>query len=383
MSFTLNETQRIMKNMVEQFAQKELEPTAEERDQNATFSREIFNKLGTQMLTGLLISQDLGGSGLDMVSYTVVIEALSKVCAATAITLENHSTLGTLPIFKYGTPEQKEKFVRPLAAGAKLGAFAVTEANAGSDISAIETTAVLQGDEYLINGKKMFIINGGEADILTVAVATDKDKGVDGLSLLIVEKGTPGFSVGVREDTMGLRAANISELIFENCKVPKDNLLGTEGGAKSIIEDIWNLNRIGIGAQAIGIAQAAMDASIEYSKTRVQFGQPIANFIANFQAIQWMIANMAINLEASRMLVRRAAFFNDSDEEVELAASIAKVFASESAMETAIKAIQVHGGIGYTTEYPIERYFRDAKATEIYGGTSEIQRSIISKKLLR
>jgi butyryl-CoA dehydrogenase len=379
MSFTLNETQRIMKNMVEQFAQKELEPTAEERDQNATFSREIFNKLSTQMLTGLLISQDLGGSGLDMVSYTVVIEALSKVCAATAITLENHSTLGTLPIFKYGTPEQKEKFVRPLAAGAKLGAFAVTEANAGSDISAIETTAVLQGDEYLINGKKMFIINGGEADILTVAVATDKDKGVDGLSLLIVEKGTPGFSVGVREDTMGLRAANISELIFENCRVPKDNLLGTEGGAKSIIEDIWILNRIGIGAQAIGIAQAAMDASIEYSKTRVQFGQPIANF----QAIQWMIANMAINLEASRMLVRRAAFFNDSDEEVELAASIAKVFASESAMETAIKAIQVHGGIGYTTEYPIERYFRDAKATEIYGGTSEIQRSIISKKLLR
>ncbi|WP_455393285.1 acyl-CoA dehydrogenase family protein [[Eubacterium] cellulosolvens] len=379
MSFTLTETQRIMKNMVEQFSQKELAPTAEERDQNAVFSREIFNKLGTQMLTGLLIPQELGGSGLDMLSYTIVIEVLSRFCAATAITLENHSTLGTYPINKYGTPEQKEKFVRPLAAGSKLGALAVTEANAGSDISAIETSAVLDGDAYIINGKKMFIINGGEADIITVAASTDKEKGIDGLSLFIVEKDTPGFSVGVREDTMGLRAANISELIFENCRVPKENLLGPENGANPIIKDIWNLNRIGIGAQAIGIAQAALDASIEYSKTRVQFGQPIANF----QAIQWMIANMAINLEASRMLVRRAAFLKDSDEEIDVAAAIAKVFASESSMETAIKAIQVHGGIGYTTEYPLERYFRDAKATEIYGGTSEIQRSIISKKLLR
>lgn len=378
MSFTLTETQRIMKNMVDEFSKKELEETAEERDQNAVFSREIFTKLGTQMLTGLLIPQEFGGAGLDMLSYTIVIEALAKVCASTAITLENHSTLGTYPIFKYGTSEQKEKFIKPLASGAKLGAFAVTEANAGSDISAIETTAVLDGDDYVINGKKMFIINGGEADIVTVAAFTDKEKGVSGLSLFIVENGTPGFSTGVREETMGLRAANISELIFENCRVPKENLLGTEGGAKTIIEDIWNLNRIGIGAQAVGIAQAALDASIEYSKTRVQFGQPIANF----QAIQWMIANMAINLEASRMLVRRAAFLKDSDEEIEVAASIAKVFASESAMETAIKAIQVHGGIGYTTEYPLERYFRDAKATEIYGGTSEIQRSLISKKIL-
>ena len=378
MSFTLTETQRIMKNMVDEFSKKELEETAEERDQNAVFSREIFTKLGTQMLTGLLIPQEFGGAGLDMLSYTIVIEALAKVCASTAITLENNSTLGTYPIFKYGTSEQKEKFIKPLASGAKLGAFAVTEANAGSDISAIETTAVLDGDDYVINGKKMFIINGGEADIVTVAAFTDKEKGVSGLSLFIVENGTPGFSTGVREETMGLRAANISELIFENCRVPKENLLGTEGGAKTIIEDIWNLNRIGIGAQAVGIAQAALDASIEYSKTRVQFGQPIANF----QAIQWMIANMAINLEASRMLVRRAAFLKDSDEEIEVAASIAKVFASESAMETAIKAIQVHGGIGYTTEYPLERYFRDAKATEIYGGTSEIQRSFISKKIL-
>jgi alkylation response protein AidB-like acyl-CoA dehydrogenase len=378
MSFELTETQRIMKNMVDEFAKKELEPTAEERDQNAQFSKEIFNKLSQQMLTGLLIPQDYSGSGLDMLSYTIVIEALSKVCASTAITLEVHSTLGTYPINKYGTPEQKEKFVKPLAAGAKLGAYAVTEPNAGSDIGAIETTAALDGEQYVLNGKKMFIINGGEADIVTVAASTDKEKGINGLSLFIVEKGTPGFSIGVREDTMGLRATNISELIFENCRVPKENLLGAESDGNKITQDAWGVNRIGIAAQAVGIAQAAYDASIEYSKTRVQFGQTISNF----QAIQWMIANMAINLEASRLLVRQAAYQKDADQDFLKAASIAKVFASESTMETAIKAIQVHGGIGYTTEYPIERYFRDAKATEIYGGTSEIQRDLISKKIL-
>jgi butyryl-CoA dehydrogenase len=378
MSFALTETQRIMKNMVDEFAKKELEPTAEERDQAGTFSREIFNKLGTQMLTGMIVPQDIGGAGLDMMSYTIVIEALSKICASTAITLENHTTLGTYPIIKYGTPEQKEKFAKPLAAGSKLGAFAVTEANAGSDISAIETTAVLDGNDYVINGKKMFIINGGEADIITIAATMDKEKGADGLSMFIVEKETSGFSVGVREETMGLRAANIAELIFDNCRVPKENLLGDEFSGKNIIEDAWTLNRIGIASQAVGIAQAALDASIEYSKTRVQFGKTISSF----QAIQWMIANMAINLDASRMLVRRAAFLKDSNEDFDVAASIAKVFASESAMETAIKAIQVHGGIGYTTEYPLERFFRDAKATEIYGGTSEIQRALISKKLL-
>jgi butyryl-CoA dehydrogenase len=242
----------------------------------------------------------------------------------------------------------------------------------------METTATKEGEFYILNGKKMFIINGGEAEIITVAAYTDKEKGLDGISLFVVEKDTPGLSIGVREDTMGLRATNISELIFDNCKVPQDNLLGSEGNANKIIQDVWNLNRIGIAAQAVGIAQIAYEASIEYSKTRVQFGKTLSNF----QAIQWMLANMAINLEASRLLVRQAASLKDSNEDFTTAASIAKVFASESAMETAIKAIQVHGGIGYTTEYPIERYFRDAKATEIYGGTSEIQRSLISKKVL-
>jgi acyl-CoA dehydrogenase len=378
MSFMLTETQRIMKNMVDEFAVKELEPTAEERDQNSQFSREIFNKLGTQMLTGMLIPQEHGGSGLDLVSYTIVIEALARVCASTAITLEVHSSLGTYPIFKYGNDDQKERFVKALASGAKLGAFAVTEANAGSDIEAIETTAVTDGEDYVLNGKKMFIINGGEADVVTVAAYTNKENGLNGLSLFIVEKGTPGFSVGVREETMGLRSTNVSELIFENCRVPKENLLGGEGTANKIIQDAWNLNRIGIAAQAVGIAQIAYEASIEYSKTRVQFGKTLSNF----QAIQWMVANMAINLDASRLLVQRAAALHDNDQDFSLAASIAKVFSSESAMETVIKAIQVHGGIGYTTEYPIERYFRDAKATEIYGGTSEIQRSNISKKIL-
>ncbi len=378
MDFTLNEMQRIMRNMVEEFAKKELEPTAEERDQNAQFSREIFNKLGTQMLTGMLIPQEFGGAGLDMVSYVIVIETLSKYCASTAITLEVHSTLGTYPIYKYGTTEQRERFVKPLVAGVKLGAFAVTEANAGSDTSAIETTATLDGNDYVLNGKKMFIINGGEADIITVAAYTDKEKGINGISLFIVEKDTPGFSIGVREETMGLRAANISELIFENCRIPKENLLGSEGDGYKIIQDAWNLNRIGIASQAVGIAQIAHEASIDYSKTRVQFGKTISNF----QAIQWMLANMAITLDASRLLVYRAAAERDNNQDFSKSASIAKVFASESAMETAIKAIQVHGGIGYTTEYPIERYFRDAKATEIYGGTSEIQRSLISKNIL-
>ncbi len=378
MNFALNETQRIMKNMVEEFAKKEIEPTVETRDSESIFSREIFDKLGTQMLTGMLIPQEFGGSGLDTVSYSIIIETLAKVCASTAITLEVHSTLGTYPVNKFGTDEQKQKFVKPLAAGTKLGCFAVTEANAGSDISAIETTAAHEGNDYVITGKKMFVINGGESDIITVAASTDKEKGLNGISLFIIEKDTPGFSVGVREETMGIRSANIAELIFEDCRIPKENLLGSEGQGYTIIQDAWNLNRIGIGAQAVGITQAALDASIEYAKTRVQFDQTISNF----QAIQWMLANIAINLEASRLLVHSAASKRDLNENFSLAASIAKIFASESAMETAIKAIQVHGGIGYTTEYPIERYFRDAKATEIYGGTSEIQRSFISKKIL-
>ncbi len=378
MDFKPNQTQQLTKNMVSEFAQKNIAPVAEKLDHESIFPKDILDKLAQLRLLGLLIPQKYGGTEVDTITYSIVIEEISKVCASLGIIIDVHSTLGTYPILQFGTEEQREKYVVPLAAGQKLGAFAVTEPNAGSDISNLETTAKLEGDEYVLNGHKIFIINGGKADLITVAASTDKEQGLKGISLFIVEKDTPGFSVGQKENTMGLRAADISELKFQDCKIPKENLLGKKGEGFDIINSAWNMNRIGIASQAVGILQACLDAAVEYANTRVQFGRTISKF----QAIQWMIADMCVNLEAARLLQRKAAFLRDSNEDFATAASIAKLHASEMAMQAAINTIQIHGGIGYTKEYPVERYYRDAKATEIYGGTSEIQRSVVAKNLL-
>lgn len=378
MDFKLNQTQQLTKNMVGEFAQKNIVPVAEKLDHESIFPKDILDKLAQLRLLGLLIPQKYGGTEVDTITYSIVIEEISKVCASLGIIIDVHSTLGTYPILQFGTEEQREKYVAPLAAGQKLGAFAVTEPNAGSDISSLETTAKLEGDEYVLNGHKIFIINGGKADLITVAASTDKELGLKGISLFVVEKDTPGFSVGQKENTMGLRAVDISELKFEDCKIPKENLIGKEGEGYNMINSAWNMNRIGIASQAVGILQACLDAAVEYANTRVQFGRTISKF----QAIQWMIADMGVNVEAARLLLRKAAFLRDSDKDFATAASIAKLHASEMAMQAAINTIQIHGGIGYTKEYPVERYYRDAKATEIYGGTSEIQRSVVAKDLL-
>ncbi|UCF07386.1 MAG: acyl-CoA dehydrogenase family protein, partial [Thermoplasmata archaeon] len=290
-----------------------------------------------------------------------------------------HTSVGTYPILLFGNEEQKQKYVVPLAKGEIIGAFALTEPSAGSDAASIQTTAVRNGDYYILNGSKIFITNGGVAGTVIVMALTDKGKGHRGISAFIVEKGTGGFSYGSRENTMGMKGSDTSELVFENCRVPKENLLGEEGMGFRIGMKALDGGRIGIAAQALGIAEAALEESIKYSKEREQFGRPIAKF----QAVQWMIANMASEIEAARMLVYHAALLKDSGANFSKEAAMAKFYASEVAMRAAIKALQIHGGYGYTKDYPVERFFRDAKVTEIYEGTSEIQRLVIASNLLK
>jgi butyryl-CoA dehydrogenase len=328
---------------------------------------------------GLTAPEEYGGAGMDTVSYCIAIEEISKACAATAIVMAVQNSLVNYILLKFGTDEQKDKYLRPLATGQKIGAFALTEPGAGTDAAAQQTTAVLQGDHYVINGTKHFITNGGFADIVLLFAMTDKSKGHRGISCFIVEKGTPGFSTGKHEHKMGIRASDTCELIFEDCKVPVANRLGQEGEGFKIAMMALDAGRIGVGAQAVGIAQAALEKAIAHAKTRVQFGQPIAQF----QAIQFMLADMATQIEAARLLVYNAALKKDAGERFSKEASMAKLFASEVAGFVTTKAVQIHGGYGYMKEYPVERYFRDAKITEIYEGTSEVQRMVIASNLLK
>ncbi|MGV8967141.1 MAG: acyl-CoA dehydrogenase [Cellulomonas sp.] len=379
MNFELSEEQLLIQGMVKEFVAAEVAPIAAEIDRNHRFPAELIPKLAELNLLGVPYPEELGGAGADNVSYIIVLEELARACASTSVIVSAHSSLCTWPIFQFGTDLQKKKYVTDLAAGVTLGAFALTEPGAGTDAAAGTTTAVLDGDSYVLNGTKTFITNGGFADVYIVTAMTDPAAGTKGISAFIVDKDLPGFTVGEREHKMGIRASSTTPLYFSNCRIPKDALLGEEGKGFKIAMMTLDGGRIGIAAQALGIAQGAIDASIAYAKERVQFGKPIARL----QAIQWMIADMVTEVEAARLLVYQAAWRKDAGLSYSREAAICKLFASEVATRVAGKAIQIHGGVGYTESYPVERAYRDAKICEIYEGTSEVQRMVIAGGALR
>ncbi|MGB9668742.1 MAG: acyl-CoA dehydrogenase [Thermosulfidibacteraceae bacterium] len=380
MRFELTEEQKMLKDMVRRFAEEQVKPRAKKIDEEGQIPRDIIEQLAELGLFGVHVPEEYGGSGMDYVSYAIVIEELSRACASTGVLVSAHTSLVVDPILKFGTEEQKRKYLVPLAKGEKIGAHAMTEPGAGTDVTSISTTARKEGDYYVINGVKHFITNGREADIFLVFAYTDKEKKHKGISAFIVERGTPGFTVGKLEHKLGIRGSSTAELIFEDCKVPASNLLGEEGQGFYIAMECYDGGRVGIAAQAVGIAQAAYEDSLEFAKTRVQFGQPIANF----QAIQFKLADMVTLIEAARLLYLKAAWLKDQGiKSYYLYSAMAKLFASDVAMRVTRKAIQIHGGYGYTTDYNVERYYRDAKITEIYEGTVEAQRLTIARAILK
>ncbi|WP_429841740.1 acyl-CoA dehydrogenase [Brevibacillus sp. FIR094] len=378
MDFRLNEEQEMMRRMVRDFAQKEIAPFIPVMEETDQFPRHILKKMGEMGLMGIPIAEEWGGAGADFISYILAIHEISKVSATVGVILSVHTSVGTNPILYFGTEEQKRKYVTKLASGEYLGAFALTEPHAGSDASSIRTTAVKKGDEYILNGNKVFITNGGEADTYIAFAVTDSTKGTKGISAFIVDKDTPGFTVGKKEKKMGLHGSYTTELVFDNARVPAANLLGQEGEGFCIAMANLDSGRIGIAAQALGIAEAAVEYATEYARERKQFGQPIAKQ----QAIAFKLADMATKAEVARLLVYRAAWLRSQGISCGMEASMAKRFATDSAMELATEAVQIFGGYGYTREYPVERLFRDAKVTQIYEGTNEIQRIVIAKHLL-
>ncbi|TET39933.1 MAG: acyl-CoA dehydrogenase [Dehalococcoidia bacterium] len=379
MDFSLTEEQLMFQKMVRDFAAKEIEPVAAQIDETEEFPWENFRKMAELGLTGITIAEEYGGSGGDALHLIIAAEEIAHACAATSTILNTTVSLCCYSVYKFGNEEQKRRFVVPLAKGEKIGCFALTEAGAGSDAAALETTAVRHGDGYILNGTKIFITNGKEADIVVVFATIDKSLRSRGITGFVVEKGTPGFSVGKKERKLGIRASSTTELVFEDCFVPLENRLAEEGQGFRLALSIIDSSRAVIAAQAVGIAQAAFDASLNYAKQRHQFGQPIAEF----QAIQWMLVDMATAIDAARLLTYRAAYLEEKGLPFVKEAAMAKVFASEVAMAVTTKAIQIHGGYGYIKDYPVERYFRDAKITEIYEGTSEVQRLTIARSLLR
>ncbi|MFF2533044.1 acyl-CoA dehydrogenase [Brevibacillus sp. NPDC058079] len=378
MDFRLNEEQEMMRRMVRDFAQKEIAPFVPVMEETDQFPRQILKKMGEMGLMGIPIAEEWGGAGADFMSYILAIHEISKVSATVGVILSVHTSVGTNPILYFGTEEQKRKYVTKLASGEYLGAFALTEPHAGSDASSIRTTAVKKDDEYILNGSKVFITNGGEADTYIAFAVTDSTKGTKGISAFIVDKDTPGFTVGKKEKKMGLHGSYTTELVFDNARVPAANLLGQEGEGFCIAMANLDSGRIGIAAQALGIAEAAVQYATEYARERKQFGQPIAKQ----QAIAFKLADMATKAEVARLLVYRAAWLRSQGIACGMEASMAKRFATDAAMELAIEAVQIFGGYGYTREYPVERLFRDAKVTQIYEGTNEIQRIVIAKHLL-
>jgi len=383
MDLELAEEHKMIRKMVRQFAEKEVAPIAAEMDERAEVPFENIKKMGELGLLGLTVSEEYGGGGMDTVSYCIATEELSKACASTAIVMGVQNSLVCHGIEKFGTEDQKQRFLVPLAEGRFIGAFALTEPEAGSDAAAQKTTMVLDGNEYIVNGTKNFITSGAFADIILLFGVTDKSLGYRGTTALLVEKGTPGFSVGKEENKLGIRAADTSELVFEDCRVPVANRLGEEGQGFKIAMTDLDAGRISVAAQALGIAEAAYEAALEYAKAREQFGQPIAKF----QGIQWMLADMATRIEASRLLIYNAALAKDrakgSGARYSKEAAMAKLYASETASWVTDLAIQIHGGYGYVKDYPVERYYRDARVTRLYEGTSEIQRLVIAAQILR
>ena len=379
MNFTLTKEQELVRQMVRDFAVNEVKPIAAEIDVTERFPMENVKKMGELGMMGIPFPTEFGGAGGDVLSYILAVEELSKVCATTGVILSAHTSLCASLINENGTPEQKEKYLRDLCTGNKIGAFGLTEPGAGTDAAGQQTTAVLDGDNYILNGSKIFITNGGVADTFIVFAMTDKSKGTKGISAFIVEKGFLGFSIGKKEDKLGIRASSTTELIFENCVVPKENLIGREGKGFGIAMKTLDGGRIGIAAQALGIAEGALEEAIKYMKERKQFGRPISAF----QGLQWMVAEMSTKIEAARFLVYKAAWLKENKQPYSVDAARAKLYAAEVAMDVTTKAVQLFGGYGYTKEYPIERMMRDAKITEIYEGTSEVQKMVISGSLLK
>ena len=379
MNFTLTKEQELVRQMVRDFAVNEGKPIAAEIDVTERFPMENAKKMGQLGMMGIPFPTEFGGAGGDVLSYILAVEELSKVCATTGVILSAHTSLCASLINENGTPEQKEKYLRDLCTGNKIGAFGLTEPGAGTDAAGQQTTAVLDGDNYILNGSKIFITNGGVADTFIVFAMTDKSKGTKGISAFIVEKGFLGFSIGKKEDKLGIRASSTTELIFENCVVPKENLIGREGKGFGIAMKTLDGGRIGIAAQALGIAEGALEEAIKYMKERKQFGRPISAF----QGLQWMVAEMSTKIEAARFLVYKAAWLKENKQPYSVDAARAKLYAAEVAMDVTTKAVQLFGGYGYTKEYPMERMMRDAKITEIYEGTSEVQKMVISGSLLK
>ncbi len=378
MDFRLTKEQAMMQKLCREFAVNEIEPIAAETDATEQYPWDLVHKLQKYGLLGIQFPKELGGSGGDTICYTIAIEEASRFCGTTGCILSSHATLCAWPIFKYGTPEQKEKWLRPLISGQKMGAFGLTEPNAGTDSAAQQTIAEKQEDgSYIINGSKVFITGAGCAETYIVFAMTDKKLGNKGISAFIMDINDPGFTIGKIEHKMGIRGSQTGELIFENVHLPADRLLGKENGGFKIAMTTLDGGRIGIASQALGIAQGALDQAIAYMKERVQFRKPLSAF----QGLQWMVADMETSIEAARLLVRRAAFNKDHGLPYTKEAAMAKLFAAETAMDVTTKCVQIFGGYGYTREYPVERMMRDAKITEIYEGTSEVQRMVIASNL--
>jgi len=379
MDLRLTEEQKLIQKTARDFAAKEIEPLAAKLDETGEVPIENFRKLGELGFLGLMVPEEYGGNEADAVSYVLVVEEISKACASTGTMVAVQNSLVCQPIAMFGTEEQKRKYLPGLATGKAIGAFALTEPEAGSDAAAIRTRAVREGDYYVITGTKHFITNGSIADVVILFATVDPSLRHKGITAFIVEKGTAGFKVGKEENKMGIRGTNTAELIFDECRVPVENRLGEEGQGVKIALMMLDSGRIGIAAQAVGIAQRAYEEALEYAKTRQQFGQPIAQF----QAIQWMLVDMHTRIEAARLLTFKAALKKDAGERYTKEAAMAKLFASETAAWVTNRAVQIHGGYGYMKEYVVERLYRDAKITEIYEGTNEIQRLVIAHQILR
>jgi alkylation response protein AidB-like acyl-CoA dehydrogenase len=379
MNLELSEEQKLLQKTVREFAESEVKPLAKELDETGRFPRETFKKAADLGLTAVAFPENEGGAGFDHIAYSIVIEEISRCCASTGVILSVQNSLYCDPIHRFGTEEQKKRFLQPYARGEKIGCYALTEPQAGSNAAALQTKAVKKGDKYVINGTKAWITNGGAADAAIVYVNTEPSKGEKGITALVVEKGTPGFKIGKEEKKLGINATACCELVFTECEVPAANRIGNEGEGYKVALSTLDGGRIGIAAQATGIAQGAFEATLAWSKERMAFGHPISQF----QAIQFMLADMSTEIDAARLLIRRAAWKQDSGARFSMDAAMAKLFASEMATRVTHKAIQIHGGYGYSREYPVERAYRDARITEIYEGTSEIQRLVISSWVLK
>ena len=379
MHLELSEEQKLLQQTVREFANTEVKPLARELDETGRFPRETLRKAAELGLTGIPFPEQYGGAGFDHISYAIAIEEISRACASTGVILSVQNSLYCDPIYRFGNEEQKQRLLAPFARGEKIGCYALTEPQAGSNAAALATHAVRKGDRYIVNGTKAWITNGGAADAAIVYVNTDPPKGEKGITALVVERGTPGFKVGKEEKKLGINATACVELSFTDCEVPIENRIGNEGEGYKVALSTLDGGRIGIAAQAVGIAQGAFEEALKYSQQRMAFGHPISNF----QAIQFMLADMATEIDAARLLARKAAWKQDIGARFSMEASIAKLFASEMATRVTHKAIQIHGGYGYSREYPVERMYRDARITEIYEGTSEIQRLVIAAWVLK